>query len=418
MSRSNQILLFLAFGVVSHSAFVINSHRQHVHQKCFGLTKAWSAEVNIQDTISTLSFQTIVNAEENRINNNSDDEVSQIWTWSRIALTRRGEPEGLLALRELQNRIRLRQPLDFGTTSVVSRPLQTNHTIVYKYSNLVPDQVTEQIFVNVIKMQQRGWLSTNPDSVDALPSFHLNLVSNGVSIADIDNAVAEEDFDYILQELTTLVSPYVYNDLLPLVQDLLNTTSIRVADIFLRRYGDDVMEGISRAGLSAHYDVYSILTAVIAIDDSAREGDNGLYSTILSPSGKTSNHAALRRFFPLSRGDAVVHSWDILHGVDIEPGIDRTSLVVWFTTEEQLSNPTMISPWLSRHKQSDWDQNDIAQFVLASALESSVAPKSSLARDVDEEDDDIFKALRLESYEYQNLYLKSAARENTLPSLG
>jgi hypothetical protein len=30
------------------------------------------------------------------------------------------------------------------------------------------------------------------------------------------------------------------------------------------------------------------------------------------------NHAALRRFFPLACGDGVVHTWDVIHGVDVE----------------------------------------------------------------------------------------------------
>ena len=45
-----------------------------------------------------------------------------------------------------------------------------------------------------------------------------------------------------------------------------------------------------------------------------------------------SSHAVLKQFFPLQTGDGVIHSFDVLHGVDMDPSIDlsRTSLIIWF----------------------------------------------------------------------------------------
>jgi hypothetical protein len=84
-------------------------------------------------------------------------------------------------------------------------------------------------------MQTRGWLSTNPDSVDGEPSFHINLVSNGQPIA-----CSEGEFGLNLQRLIDVVIPRVYQDLLPRVQALLGSTSFQIGDVFIRRCLDAV----------------------------------------------------------------------------------------------------------------------------------------------------------------------------------
>jgi hypothetical protein len=265
-------------------------------------------------------------------------------------------------------------------------------------------------------MEQNGWLSTNPDSVDGLPSLHLNLVSGGMPIAQGD---ALDDFQIGLQQLLSIVKPYIYDELLPTVQELTNDASIRVSDVFLRRYGEDIggEEGNSRNGISAHYDVFSKVTSVIAMDDTAAEGTNGLYTTEMSKTGSTSNHVSLRRFFPLEKGDAVVHSWDVLHGVEIEPDSDRTSLIVWFSTEEVLDSPTPItSPWLVNNP--DIEEEDVAQFVLASALVStetdvSESPQEDAAMHHQESRDADAPTSESFSRHPHDLYLKSAASGNT-----
>ena len=204
------------------------------------------------------------------------------------------------------------------------------------------------------------------------------------------------EFQQGLQTLLSTVEPYIYDKLLPIVQELTNDPSIRVSDVFLRRYGDDIAEGTSRNGISAHYDVFSKVTSVIAMDNTAAEGTDGLYTTKMSNDGATSNHASLRRFFPLERGDGVVHTWDVLHGVDVSSNSDRTSLIVWFTTEKVLeSDVEIISPWLTEHP--DVETNDVAQFVLASALTST---------DSDESTQELVP-------HPHDLYLQSAASGNT-----
>jgi hypothetical protein len=98
---------------------------------------------------------------------------------------------------------------------------------------------------------------------------------------------------------------------------------------------------------------------VIALDSSASSGSSGLY-TIKPESKRPSNHAALRQFFPLDVGDGVLHSFDILHGVDVDKrlGTERTSLIIWFVDYFGGDKKISAQPWLSNPKQDD----DICQF--------------------------------------------------------
>ena len=149
-------------------------------------------------------------------------------------------------------------------------------------------------------VEKKAWLCTNPDSVDGLPSLHLNLVSNGRPLVPLHESSSDpDDFDNSIRGLLLLVQPFLYEELLPMVNSLLNSTSVRISDVFLRRYGQDVVDDKSRNGISTHYDVYSKVTAVIAMDDVAAKGRNGLFTTEESSGStkRTSNHAALRRFF-------------------------------------------------------------------------------------------------------------------------
>jgi hypothetical protein len=79
------------------------------------------------------------------------------------------------------------------------------------------------------------------------------------------------------------------------------------------------------------------------MDGIASGGRHGLFTTYISdatlesPAGQTSDHASLWRFFPSPWIVAIVWStlstWDVLQGVDFEPGLDRTSLIGWFAEE-------------------------------------------------------------------------------------
>lgn len=321
-------------------------------------------------------------------------DIQCIRRYTELAIYNRGTEIGLQALSQLSNLCNWRIPYDFDSASD-----KDNYSVIERFHQLIPSEATTAFLKQVRRMEANGWLSTNPDSVDGLPSFHLNLVSHGSPMFPTETTKDPTDFQMGVQKLLHIVHPYIYNELLPGVQKLLNSTSIQISDVFLRRYGQEICGDLSRNGISAHYDVFSRVTAVVALDDIAVDGRNGLFTTHISESGCTSNHAALRRFFPLDTGDAVVHTWNVLHGVDVEEGLDRTSLVVWFTedtiNEAKENDIQSVSPWIFRHPQLETDS--VAQFVLASALSSIEDAAKSDGADCSE----------------HRLYLKSASEGNT-----
>jgi hypothetical protein len=343
------------------------------------------------------------------------DPVLHVQKYTQEAIRCRGQPRGLTALEKLGELCSIRASYDFNQD--VERKDQS---VLISQKRLLPSSVTKAFHTQLQVMEQNGWLSTNPDSVDGLPSLHLNLVSAGESVAGqgpLDN------FQQGLQNLLAIVEPYVYGQLLPNVQEAMQDPSIAVSEVFLRRYGQDIgREGNTRNGISAHYDVFSKVTAVIALDDTAADGTNGLYTTAMSQvqgdhGSITSNHASLRRYFPLKRGDGVVHTWDILHGVDIVPDLDRTSLIVWFTPLDDLNSSETISPpWLIHHPNLETD--NVAQFVLASAIEvtdpdvteSPTLPSRDSAMHNDARNSLVTSSFSLHPHD---LYLTSAAAGNS-----
>lgn len=363
-----------------------------------------------------------------------------------------GTEEGLAALRLLNELCDHRLPFDFDSfrhlhqteEALISNgfdndadvpPLESSiidkgERVISLLPKFLPEKSTNDFLESVRVLEEQGWMSTNPDSVDGLPSLHVNLVSQGEPLfaSPEDDDDGEGSFGGQIHKLYELVRPFVYEILLPEADRLLrnnnnniSTRRLRVSDVFLRRYGQDICGGVTRKGISIHYDVYSRITAVVALDEVASKGDNGLFTLeVDEEKGETSNHKALRRFFPLTTGDCVLHTWDVLHGVDVEAGLDRTSLIVWFDEEEDNNDKIktdeksslnkdfnendgpLVSPWLSLEHQRFQsgrktldDGNDVRQFVLASALSSASLETQD------------------EETESTRLYLTSASRGNT-----
>lgn len=329
--------------------------------------------VNSQRCFDDAAVQPSAQAEAN-----DDCTLKNVRMHTLKALRNLNSEHGLYSLRELASLSIRRTAYDFD--NLKNCHTSDNERIVEYLPQFLNASDTDEITRLLEAMAAQGWLMTNPDSVDGLPSFHLNLISNGKPVTSEINS--QGDFDVHLRRLLDLIEHPIYNVLLPQAQRLVNSSYLNVGDVFLRRYGQDIVEGQSRNGISAHYDVFSQLTTVCALDNTAAQGTNGLYTTDVcqnvQSSGSTSNHAALRRYFPLKQGDAVLHSWSVLHGVGIQPGVDRTSLVIWFTTNKPAAAKTTV-PWLENR--SDLDTNDVTQFVLASSMESSSAVGASYPLD-------------------------------------
>ena len=343
-------------------------------------------------------------------------------SYSELAIEHRGTSLGLEALEILGLISSRRVPYHFRDEIVsysqeaTSRESLTRK-VVAPQRGLLPKKIIHQIKDIMATIEGNGWLSTNLDSVDNLPSLHLNLISGGEPIfstmkkedsANDDHGKDVITFENSIGRLWRLVKPYLENSLLPNVRREMGSSTVEISDVFLRRYGENVQpdhSAATRYGISAHFDVTASTTSVVALDDVAAEGKSGLYTT--EHSEVCTNHAALRRYFPLSAGDAVVHTWDVLHGVEIDPGQQRTSLIVWFEDRgKDVDQPLAYPPWLSNPSFDD----DIGQFVLATATSGSV-DESILSRQNDGGSDD---------FHPHNLYIRSGSLGNAfaLASLG
>lgn len=281
--------------------------------------------------------------------------------FTSLAWYGRGTAQGDRALKNLSHLSSQRTPFVYECRS-------GNYSKqVSRLQHILPPTVASDIRRKLEALQKEKLLDYGRDSVDGVPSQHLSLVSRG-------DVVVEKGT--IPHSILSLVTPYINDELLPKAHIVLGDNLI-ISDVFLRTYGDhehSQEDEPIRNDLAGHYDVYNVATAVIALDETASVGSQGLYTVLDGAQGEGgTSHSALRRFFPLSTGDAVLHSWRVKHGHD--PGYQRASLVVWFGVDEKdrdgscsLDELPASPSWLS--KATMHDEDDIGQFVLASAMES------------------------------------------------
>ena len=289
------------------------------------------------------------------------------------------------------------------TTSKIETKASIGRNVISLQRQILSPYVVEKIMDIMEEIKSRQWLSTNPDSVDGLPSLHLNLITNGNPLFDKSSIDEEITFPKCISQMTDILRPHLDDNLLPAVRKMTNSPTVEISDVFIRNYGkmklgdDDSDSSKTRYGLSPHYDVTAYATCVMALDSTAANGKNGLY-TVSPDNGMSSSNAALRRFFSLDKGDGVVHTYDILHGVDVDPKLNRprTSLVVWFVDRGGDNNENLDDvnqPWLLN------PIDDIGEFVLGLASESS------------EEEDGSHLKLK-NAIDPLDLYLSSASRGN------
>jgi len=245
-----------------------------------------------------------------------------------------------------------RVPFDFindKPTKTFEKELNGNEgkTISY-FPSLLPSKTIDRLTKIMNDIKRQGWLSNNLDSVDELPSLHMNIISGGSpmfknDINGEDYTETKNEFQNLVKQMYTTLEPHLYEEILPQVKRKLGFKRLQISDVFVRNYGKGVQsqgnadddQSNTRLSLSEHYDITATATCVIALDDTASQGTSGLYAIDSNECAeKSSSHTSLKRFFPLSTGDGVLHTWDILHGVDIHPSLKRNSLIIWFTEEE------------------------------------------------------------------------------------
>ena len=145
----------------------------------------------------------------------------------------------------------------------------------------------------------------------------------------------DDDID-LGSSLATLLHPILTSKITPWARQMTNIPTLTVADALIRSY--DPSE--ERQDLSPHYDISTFATVIIPLND-PNEYEGGLYIQ----TGASSN---TRLGVPFSSsGDAVLHRFDVMHGVNVRSGRKRCSLVVWFgENEDSVSSKTV--PWVKR----------------------------------------------------------------------
>lgn len=294
----------------------------------------------------------------------------------------RGTNQGKNALVILKQLSQRRIPFQFESHKYLGPS-----TLISHQKQILSPEIVEYIMKSMEKIKANHWLSTNPDSVDGIASLHINLISGGKELFHDDHEINDSEFTRCVTDLTKTVKPHLDQHLLPRVRELTQSNTVEISDVFLRNYGKDngeedpnqeetIGEERVRYKLSSHYDITSFATCVMALDDVAIHGTNGLYTISTDEGLVSTNHAALRQFFPLMKGDGVIHTYDVLHGVDVHPSLNqsRTSLIVWFVDHgvNDISNNESSSllessyPWLLHPK------NDVHEFILALATDYDV----------------------------------------------
>lgn len=162
--------------------------------------------------------------------------------------------------------------------------------------------------------------------------------------------------------LASNVRVLVQDRLLPYMCAELNCNDLVASQVIIRRYAPE-----QRRSHAVHFDFHALGTAII--DLTPRPG-SGLVVGL--------DASALSHFFaPFdSPGDAVVHGWDLAHGVELEAGHERVSLVIWVKPRADVESETATPSWYhSAAEQGDPD----ASFRLS--FDAEAAGNLALARD-------------------------------------
>ena len=316
-----------------------------------------------------------------------------------------------------------RHPLPFsldgkdrpGRMSDISTQRDGSMKTVDFYKSLLPSPIANKVNRLVDVLYNDGYFSTEPDSVDGFASIHLSLMTNGryIDISPVSKyAYGSREDDKLIhnpsKELETILRPILEEKLLPAAKTFMNSTTLQISDVFIRRYGMQATKSIPdltdfnttssneneesniRYNIPAHFDVFSAATAVVALDDAAKFGDAGLYTLFSGDPerGNGSSHISLRRYFALDEGDTVLHSVEVQHGVEVPRYTKRTSLIVWFVDSgdsgenESLKQKENDDDYFAEEanieasllhlcaKLDDNRMNHILNFILASSLES------------------------------------------------
>mmetsp|Transcript_58427 Transcript_58427/g.139372 ORF Transcript_58427/g.139372 Transcript_58427/m.139372 type:complete len:571 (-) Transcript_58427:108-1820(-) len=116
-------------------------------------------------------------------------------------------------------------------------------------------------------------------------------------------------------DVRAAVEGVVEDRILPFMRKAFASEDLIAAEVLVRRYVPE-----EKKEHALHFDHHAAATCVV---DLAPQPGSGLFV-------QPGPHRESRFFVPLeTAGDAAVHAWDTFHGVALEPGHERVSLIVW-----------------------------------------------------------------------------------------
>jgi hypothetical protein len=233
---------------------------------------------------------------------------------------------------------------------------------------VLPGVLSREAVATVLALLTRrggpAW-DTDPDSIDGMTSDELHLMSDepeymkpgGGSALKGDSDPAQLSARAPLRKaVSAVLDPVVQGLVLPFVRQRFPELcskgagrTCRVCSSVLRRY----LPG-ARRGVATHQDHEAVATVVISLSDYGREYTGGLYVT-----GGTG-----RKLLPLLRGDAVVHTTQLSHGVSLASETSkRWSVVFWIRDSDTCEAHNM--EW---HRGCAAAGNPVCQYLQAMIL--------------------------------------------------
>lgn len=185
---------------------------------------------------------------------------------------------------------------------------------VFRLSNLLDRPEAAAL----LKVSEGLAYESGGDSVDKRPSFEAALFRQGRCVAP--------------RQAVEAFRPVIEQRLLPYARERFGCPGCVACTSIVRRY----LPGERRIH-PWHYDSDAFVTIVVPLTPRDRY-EGGLYLQSSSNFDR-----ARREFFALEAGEAVLHNYDLLHGVEVFSG-ERVSLVVWLKTGAEACERE-TSPW-------------------------------------------------------------------------
>ncbi len=182
--------------------------------------------------------------------------------------------------------------------------------VICEFSKLV-NLVSREDVSRILNIVNKLDFNTNPDSVDGMSTYEIYLQGSNNNI----------NFKKQQKQLNNIINPIMKNRIIPYIRKKYpNNDIIRQCTpcySLIRRYKNG-----ERKIHATHRDGHAFATMVICLSDIEKEFRGGIY---VATSEKQ------KQIVPLSRGDAVVHKFDLLHGVKVkDDGGERWSWIIWF----------------------------------------------------------------------------------------